>query len=102
MGRARCVSLRPPHRAAVHSYIDAHDIPSQVLGTRNDGIIVVQLRTSQKPYLAYFHLSQVWKMNHYIRTPMLDRRGVGVGLRRMRTLLALPQWPYTREMHAPL
>lgn len=31
----------------------------EVLGTRNDGIIIVQLRTSQgKPYLGYFHLSQ--------------------------------------------
>lgn len=32
----------------------------QVLGTRNDGIVIVQLRTSlDKPYLGYFHLSQV-------------------------------------------
>jgi len=33
-----------------------------VLGTRNDGIVVVQLRTSLgKPYLGYFHLSQASK-----------------------------------------
>ncbi len=33
-----------------------------MLGTRNDGIVVVQLRTSLgKPYLGYFHLSQASK-----------------------------------------
>ena len=35
-----------------------HPQPCQVLGTRNDGIVIVQLRTSQnKPYLGYFHLT---------------------------------------------
>jgi hypothetical protein len=37
----------------------------EVLGTRNDGIVIVQLRTSQdKPYLGYFHLTQVRQLSN--------------------------------------
>lgn len=37
----------------------------EVLGTRNDGIVIVQLRTTQgKPYLGYFHLTQVRQLKN--------------------------------------
>lgn len=35
------------------------------MGTRSDGIVIVQLRTSQdKPYLGYFHLTQVRQLSN--------------------------------------
>lgn len=46
----------------------------EVMGTRNDGIVIVQLRTSQdKPYLGYFHLTQVRQLSN---NEEKDQRGM--------------------------
>jgi len=49
----------------------------EVMGTRNDGIVIVQLRTSQdKPYVGYFHLTQVRQMDSEANEGM--KRSVGL------------------------
>lgn len=47
------------------------------MGTRNDGIVIVKLRTSQdKPYVGYFHLTQVRQMDSEANEGM--KRSVGL------------------------